>query len=220
MKEAGGKFRNMWIVRGLLLAAVLCVCAAFMPVKAMASLKVKNIEWEGKGRVELHFRSRVEYGKLRVKVRDAEGNKHTALIRERKSDELEFQVDGLTQGAKYYYTVSGVRRKGSGKRVTVKGSFTVPVTVNGITVKETDVDLNKRRISFEFLEKVEWSGASVSISDGKREYVKKIMETDDDNIKVSVRKMKSGKKYTWTISGIRAKGQTEYVTMTGTLRAS
>ena len=111
----------------MLLAAVLCVCAAFMPVKAMASLKVKNIEWEGKGRVELHFRSRVEYGKLRVKVRDAEGNKHTALIRERKSDELEFQVDGLTQGAKYYYTVSGVRRKGSGKWVTVKGSFTVPV---------------------------------------------------------------------------------------------
>ena len=82
------------------------------------------------------------------------------------------------------------------------------------------MDLNKRRISLEFLEKVEWSGASVSISDGKREYVKKIMETDDDNIKVSVRKMKSGKKYTWTISGIRAKGQTEYVTMTGTLRAS
>ena len=96
----------------------------------------------------------------------------------------------------------------------------MPKKVHGITMKETDYEKDKNLVSFEFLEKVEWKKPTVSIVYGNRDYVLRIKKKTKQEIEVKVSKLKTGRKYRWTISGIRKKGGSSYVTLSGTFIAS
>lgn len=216
MKERMNCFKSVTRLFILVLFAVLFT--GMMSTEGLACLKVKNTEWEGKGKVEVHFPYNVKLRKAQVIVTDAAGKKHSARILKVEKREVEFRAADLRQGETYSFTIRGIKKKSKrGSYGTAQGSFTVPVTVNGITMKETDINVRKQKISFEFLEKVNWKKASVSISDGNKEYVVKILGKNKKEIKVKTKGLKSGKQYIWKIKGIRRKGTKKYVTISGFL---
>ena len=108
----------------LLLATILLLAAA-VPALAKAPA-VKEVEYQGGKTVEVEFAENVSYRNPKITVKDSDGNKLTAKIVERDSDDLTFTVTGLAPGGKYTFALSGIRAGKSGKYGTVKGSFSVP----------------------------------------------------------------------------------------------
>lgn len=115
-----------------LLASMLAFAMAFstllvMPVSAAAPQK-KSIKYEGYGKVELEFRSKVQWKNVKVTVKDNTGKSYSVKILDTDSDEIEFKILQYKQGRKYTCTVSGVRQKGNGSYGKVSGSVTIPTT--------------------------------------------------------------------------------------------
>lgn len=115
-----------------LLASMLAFAMAFstllvMPVSAAAPQK-KSIKYEGYGKVELEFRSKVQWKNAKVTVKDSTGKTYSVKILNKDNDEIEFKILQFKQGQKYTCTVSGVRQGRSGSYGKVSGSVTIPTT--------------------------------------------------------------------------------------------
>jgi uncharacterized membrane protein YkoI len=115
-----------------LLASMLALAMAFstllvMPVSAAAPQK-KGIKYEGYGKVELEFRSKVQWKNAKVTVKDSTGKAYSVKILNKDNDEIEFKILQFKQGQKYTCTVSGVRQGRSGSYGKVSGSVTIPTT--------------------------------------------------------------------------------------------
>lgn len=115
-----------------LLASMLAFAMAFstllvMPVSAAAPQK-KSIKYEGYGKVELEFRSNVQWKNAKVTVKDSTGKACSVKILNKDNDEIEFKILQFKQGQKYTCTVSGVRQGRSGSYGKVSGSVTIPTT--------------------------------------------------------------------------------------------
>ena len=115
-----------------LLASMLALAMAFstllvMPVSAAAPQK-KGIKYEGYGKVELEFRSNVQWKNAKVTVKDSTGKAYSVKILNKDNDEIEFKILQFKQGQKYTCTVSGVRQGRSGSYGKVSGSVTIPTT--------------------------------------------------------------------------------------------
>ena len=115
-----------------LLASMLALAMAFstllvMPVSAAAPQK-KSIKYEGYGKVELEFRSKVQWKNAKVTVKDSTGKAYSVKILNKDNDEIEFKILQFKQGQKYTCTVSGVRQGRSGSYGKVSGSVTIPTT--------------------------------------------------------------------------------------------
>ncbi len=115
-----------------LLASMLAFAMAFstllvMPVSAAAPQK-KSIKYEGYGKVELEFRSKVQWKNAKVTVKDSIGKAYSVKILNKDNDEIEFKILQFKQGQKYTCTVSGVRQGRSGSYGKVSGSVTIPTT--------------------------------------------------------------------------------------------
>ena len=115
-----------------LLASMLAFAMAFstllvMPVSAAAPQK-RSIKYEGYGKVELEFRSKVQWKNAKVTVKDSTGKAYSVKILNKDNDEIEFKILQFKQGQKYTCTVSGVRQGRSGSYGKVSGSVTIPTT--------------------------------------------------------------------------------------------
>lgn len=115
-----------------LLASMLAFAMAFstllvMPVSAAAPQK-KSIKYEGYGKVELEFRSKVQWKNAKVTVKDSTGKAYSVKILNKNNDEIEFKILQFKQGQKYTCTVSGVRQGRSGSYGKMSGSVTIPTT--------------------------------------------------------------------------------------------
>lgn len=122
----------MKLQRKRLLASMLAFAMAFstllvMPVSAAAPQK-KSIKYEGYGKVELEFRSKVQWKNAKVTVKDSTGKAYSVKILNKDNDEIEFKILQFKQGQKYTCTVSGVRQGRSGSYGKVSGSVTIPTT--------------------------------------------------------------------------------------------
>ncbi len=123
---------NMKLQWKRLLASMLAFAMAFstllvMPVSAAAPQK-KSIKYEGYGKVELEFRSKVQWKNAKVTVKDSIGKAYSVKILNKDNDEIEFKILQFKQGQKYTCTVSGVRQGRSGSYGKVSGSVTIPTT--------------------------------------------------------------------------------------------
>lgn len=123
---------NMKLQWKRLLASMLAFAMAFntllvMPVSAAAPQK-KSIKYEGYGKVELEFRSNVQWKNAKVTVKDSTGKAYSVKILNKDNDEIEFKILQFKQGQKYTCTVSGVRQGRSGSYGKVSGSVTIPTT--------------------------------------------------------------------------------------------
>ena len=204
------------IVSLLLAVMLLTLCA--VPALAAAP-KVKKIEYEGNGVVEVDFTTKnVRYKSARVVVKDSAGKKLTARILEKDNDDISFKVTGLKAGRKYRFTISGVRAGRSGSYGTVKGSFKTPS--NKPTIKEVEFDARHDNLEIDFATAVQYRNLKVTVKDaaGKKLSVWNI-EKDPDELDMDIDGMISGKKYTVTVSGVRVKGVGSYTSVSKTFVA-
>ena len=98
-----------------------------MPVSAAAPRK-KSIKYEGYGKVELEFRSKVQWKNAKVTVKDSTGKAYSVRILKTDNDEIEFKILQFKQGQKYTCTISGVRQGNSGSYGKVSAGVTIPAT--------------------------------------------------------------------------------------------
>lgn len=94
-------------------------------------------------------------------------------------------------------------------------------TSKKVVVKEVDYDISDREVTFDFKNRVSWKKkpkVTIKDSNGKN-YVRYIIEKDNDDIEVKVKKLKVGKKYTYSISGVAKKGSKSYKKVKGTFTA-
>lgn len=209
------------LVGGLLcLLAVMAAAFTVSPVEAAKKVKIESIEYEGDGEVEVEFRNNVKWKKkASVKVTDPKGKSVKVKILEKDSDEISFRLKKYSTAGKYTFKISGVRRKGSSKYETVKGTFKISGK-SKIVVEEVDYDEDDREVEFEFKYDVRWKNPKVTIldADGKN-LVKKIVDKDDDSIEVKVEALTEGETYTYKIEGVRRAGAAAYKTVTGSFIA-
>ena len=216
LRRKEGKRSTRKRAAAVLLAALLMLLAA---VPAFAACKIDEAEYEGKGKVEVSFTSKVTYDNLKVTVKDANGKKMKVRIIDRDDDDIEFKILKYKKGETYQYKITGIKEKGTAKSTKLSGKIMLPTSNGNVPVKEIEYDKKDKEVEFSFEKKVKWKSPKVSITDGSKEYVRSIKDRDNDEIEVSVKKLKKGKVYQYTISGIKKKGDKKYTTISGTFRA-
>ena len=204
------------VLRTMITALILTCLIA---VSAFAAPRVKKVQYKGNGRVEIDFRSKVSYRNAKVSVRDNRGNRIGAVIIDRDDDDIEIRLLGYKAGKTYTIKVSGIRKRGEANYGSVKAAVKLPQTKGSIPVREIEYDNEDRDVEFSFSSRVEWKNPRVTISDGKNQYVIRIKDRDPKEIEVRVRKLKRGKTYKYTISGIRRAGSGAFTTISGTFTA-
>lgn len=180
---------------------------------------IEEIEYKGKGRVEVDFSHDVSYKNLKISVKDSTKKSYTVKIVSKDNDELKFNVVNFKQGTKYTLTISGIKRKGASTYGSVSSSFRIPAAQKPI-IKKIECDLDNNEISVEFKNRVMYNNAKVSIKDSNgKNYTAKITDKDDDEIEISVRGLKRGKKYIITIIGIKHVDAKSYGSISKTFTA-
>lgn len=181
--------------------------------------RLEDVDYEGKGKVDVDFYGKVKYRNVKVKVKDTSGKAYTARVTAKDNDEIDFKVIGYKAGKTYKFTISGIKKARASKYTSVKGSFKIP-SARKVIIEDIEYDAEDREVCFEFKGKVQWKNAKVSIKDSKgREYAKRIIEKDNDEIEIRTKSLKIGGKYTYKISGVKAAGASSYTTKTGTFTA-
>lgn len=180
---------------------------------------IEDVEYEGRGLVEVEFKKDVRYKNVKVTVKNAAGAKMTAKIVDKDEDDLTFFVKNLKPGAKYTFTISGVRAGRTGSYQTVKGSFKVPA--KDPFIKEIDYDRKDKDLEIEFVKRMQYKNLKVTIKDSDGKVVRcRIDEKNAKEIELDILgTMKVGKTYTVTISGIRTGGSGSYTTITSRFTA-
>ncbi len=213
------KKNNKNMVKRTLAALMVMIWMVVAAVPALAAPKIQKAEYEGKGRVEVDFNSKVKYKNVKVTVKDNKGATYSTKINEKDNDDLTFTIKNFKTGRTYTYTISGVKKNNETSYGKVTGKVSIPAATAAPKVKDTDYDREDREVEFEFAGKVQWKNAKVTITDGSKNYVTRILEKDNDSIEVKVSKLTVGKKYTYKISGVAARGSNSYKTISGTFVA-
>lgn len=213
------KKNNSNIVRRMLVTLMLVIWTVAAAVPAFAAPKIRKAEYEGKGRVEVDFNSKVSYKNVKVTVKDDKGAGYSTRINEKDNDDLTFTINNFKTGRTYTYTISGVRKNGEKSYGKVIGKVSIPAPTTTPKVKKVDYDKNDKEVEFEFTARVQWKGAKVTITDGNKNYVTRIIEKDSDSIEVKVSRLTPGRKYTYKISGVSVKDAGSYKTISGTFAA-
>ncbi|MCM1365166.1 MAG: hypothetical protein NC122_10090 [Faecalibacterium sp.] len=202
-----------------ILALVLTVIIALscVTVSFAATPVIKKTAYKGSGVVEVDFQKNVQYKNVKVTVKDSNKKSYTVTIKEKDSDDIKFYVKSIKSSTKYTYSISGVRSGKSGNYVTVSGSFTTPAASTKLTVKKAAYDSKDKELELDFSAKVQYKNLKVTVKDSAgKTYTTKVVDKDDDELDISVKGLAAGKKYTYTVSGIRKKGASSYGSLTGT----
>lgn len=206
-------------LRGFLCTLIIMMWITATAIPAMASPKIKEAEYDGKGRVEIDFNTKVKYKNAKVTVKDSNGVTYKTKINKKDNDDLTFTIKNYKKGLTYTYTITGIKKKSEKNYGQVTGKITIPGASSVPRVKEVDYDRSDSNIEFDFDTKVQWKSPKVTITSGSKNYVVKIREKSNDGIELKVKKLTYGKTYNYKITGVRIKGSSAYKTITGTFKA-
>ena len=196
----------------LMLIVIVCMGAPAMA----AAPKVQTAQYEGRGHVEVDFRTKVQYRNATVTVKSPSGKTLTVRITDLDDDEMSFHVKGLKPNTRYTYTISGIRKKGTTAYGTVSGTFRTPASE--LAVRKAKYDRNDGELELELYGRVEYKEPKAVIRDQNgRTYSCRITDLDRDEMEIAVKDLPSGK-YTVKISGIRLKGETSYTSISCSFR--
>lgn len=204
---------------------VLCMILIMMwvmatAIPAMAAPRVEETLYHGYGKVEVDFTSNVKYNNVKVSLKDNKGRKYSATINKKGSDELIFTIKNYKKGFSYTYTISGIKRSSDKNYGTVKGTVWIPGATQAPRFKKADYDRDDLEVEIEFKSYVQYKNPKVTITDShKKNYVVRIVKKGRDSITVKVRKLTIGKRYNFTVSGIRVMGNTSYTSRKGSFAA-
>lgn len=85
------------------------VTDTFVADDVVGAVRVDGVDYDRMGYVEVEFDRDVVYNEtVSVVVTDIDGNEYQTAVRKLDDDELEFDVTGLLEGEKYYFTITGV----------------------------------------------------------------------------------------------------------------
>lgn len=214
-----------------ILLAMVLILSISAPALAASSM-IKKVEYEGNGKVDVDFSSKVQYKNAKVTVKDSSGKSYSVKITEKDSDDLEFKVSNIKAGKTYTFTISGIRKKGAKSYTKYSGKFTVPsesTTSTSPTTSTTPTSSMIKKVKYEgngkvevdFKSKVQYKNTKVTVKDSSgKSYSVKITDKDSDDIEFRVSNITEGATYTFTISGIRKKGASSYTSYTGTFTAN
>ena len=191
--------------------ALVTILSLSVPAMAAAPETLKA-EYEGRGYVEVDFKTKVQYKNASVTVKDPAGKKLAAKITEKDDDGITFYVKSLKPDTTYSFTISGIRKGQSGSYGTIKGSFKTPKSA--LSVRKAEYDRKDGELELEFYGLVQYNKPKVSIKDADgKTYTCRISELSRDELEIVVKGLKCGK-YTVKVSGIRLKGDKTYTTIT------
>ncbi len=207
------------------------------------AIKVRNVEMDSdndsyKNEIELNFSTKVQYrSNFKVaSVKDNKGASYSAKITDRDSDECDIYIKNLKKGRTYTIKLTGIKKARTSSyrtftvKVTVPSSKTSTASNKGLRVREVSVDMpdwddyDKGSVSFDFNKNVSFkSNAYVIIKDsnGRQMSTKNSwLETEHDECEVQLnRKLTQGRKYTYSIVGVKVRGASSYTTINGSFYA-
>lgn len=130
-------------LRGISITVILALLISVFPLQAIAAAPVKeDVEYLGKGKVEVEFHGDIQYKNPKVTVKDSNGKTYTAKIYHKCDDDIKFQVANYKTGKKYSFTISGLRQYGTSNYGKVTGTFKIPSAGSTITSsKAADIAL-------------------------------------------------------------------------------
>ena len=102
------------------LVAAMFFSVAVVPSSAASSSmpRIKKVEYEGRGVIEVDFYGKVRYGTYgpsSVTVKDLKGRSYTAAILERDGDDLKFRIKNYRKNHTYKFTINQVRKWNSSR---------------------------------------------------------------------------------------------------------
>lgn len=207
--------RILLMILSLLMILTLNGTAVF----AASAPTLDEVKYEGSGRVEVEFTGKVAWKSPKVTVKDLSGKSYTATIVDKDNDELEFKIKNFKKNKTYKFTIKGVAKRGTDTYTSVKGKVKIPAA-GKIIIDEIDYDAYDKEVEFDFVTRVQWKNAKVTITDSTgKNYVTSVKDKDRDSIEVNVKGLKEGETYKYKISGIRKYGTKDYRTKSGTFKA-
>ncbi len=159
-----------------------------------ASKLIEDVEYDGKGVVDVEFSRDVKYKKAKVTVKDNKGKKYKATIVRKDSDDLKFKIKKYKTGRKYTFTIKGVKKWNAKKFGTVKGK--VKIDKKFVTKKSTPKGSDY--IGIPQAKKV--ALANVGLTSGQVKFVKAKFEIDDGIPQYDIEFTKDGVEYEFEIN--------------------
>ena len=206
--------------RTLLCMILIMMLVMATAIPAMAAPRVEEAQYQGYGKVEVDFASDVKFKNVKVTLKDNKGAEYSAAnIKRIDSDSMAFTIRNYKKGRTYTYTISGIKRSADKNYGTVKGTVQIPAATQAPIVKEVDYDSDDLEVEIEFKSYVQFKDPKVTITTNRKNYAVRIVKKGNDSITVKVRKLTLGRKYNFTVSGIRVKGNTTYTKVKGSFVA-
>ena len=115
--------------------AALVTIAFSAPVFAAVPDK-DDVEYKGKGKVEVEFVQDVTYKDVKVKVKDLNGKAYKTTIISKDDDDITFKIKNFKNGIKYKITISGVKKQGTKKYGKFKCTMKIRKASKGISKKK------------------------------------------------------------------------------------
>lgn len=126
------------IAVSLVMALTMLLSTAFSV--SAAAPTIEEIEHKGKGRIEVEFRGKVKYKRVKVTVKDNKGKRYKVKGIRKDDDDIKFTIRNYKKGRTYKVTVKGVKVRGTKKygkrtakiRIPGNGSATAITSANAI----------------------------------------------------------------------------------------
>ena len=137
--KIGGRVMKMRFGRVAVTMMITAVMFLATQLSAFAAAPaVEEVEYKGKGRVEVEFHGKVQYKNVKVTVKDTAGKTYNVSAIRKDSDDISFNINKFQTGKTYKISVKGVKVRGSKSFGTVSGKVTIPKAVTGkaITAKK------------------------------------------------------------------------------------
>jgi len=190
-------------------------------------IRINKIEREpGRKTLEVDLRTDVDWKSPKITVKDTKGISYRAYLRDRDDDDFDIYIPGVRFGRSYNIKVSGIKKENTRYYKTLNIKVSVPsYTVSSLKVKDVDYDSDDRELDFEFNKStLRKSGRYIIVKDAKgNTYSTKnsrlyFDDSDECTLKLTKR-LSQGKRYNYTIVGVKAKGSSSYKTITGSFVA-
>ena len=147
------------IIAFTVIVSMLLTLGATPTFAASASPKVEDVEYKGKGVVEVDFVGHVKYKKAKVTLKDNKGKKYRAKILKRDDDEIKFKIKNYKAGRTYTATISGVKKWKAKKYTKVKSRVRINKSGKLITAAQAkaialkDAGLSESQVRYLHVEK-------------------------------------------------------------------
>lgn len=189
------------------------------PKKAVCQ-KVAKVTCTASGKVNISFKNKVAYtDSVSATITDVDGKEIACKISKKNKAMMAVSVKGLVKGQKYTLTIKGVKAKGSNEAADIVKTFTAKGMKTACAPSKVSV-AKKKFVTIKFKSSAYYKDAVVTVKDSEGNlYEAKIIKKAKGNIKIQVKGLKKGQKYTVTVTGIKTKKEKNYSSITKTFTA-